>query len=64
MVEQAQALAATIDPEAATDLRVWAAGEAAAIQQLRNLFQRELELARSQTVIRGYWKHGRAGAGS
>lgn len=45
-------------------VRVWAAGEAAAVQQLRTLLHGERRLPRSQTVIRGYWKHGRDGAGT
>jgi NADPH-dependent ferric siderophore reductase len=45
------------------DVRVWAAGEAAGVQRLRNLLLKERGLPRSQTVIRGYWKHGRAGVG-
>ncbi|MBK5221596.1 MAG: siderophore-interacting protein [Acidimicrobiia bacterium] len=44
-------------------VRVWAAGEAAGVQRLRNLLSKERGLPRSQTVIRGYWKHGRTGAG-
>lgn len=61
MVEQASAFA---DRASLDGLQVWVAGEAAAVQQLRTLFQRERGLPRNQTVIRGYWKHGRAGAGS
>ena len=38
---------------------VWAAGEAAAVQRLRNLLVGERGLPRHDTVIRGYWKHGR-----
>jgi NADPH-dependent ferric siderophore reductase len=38
---------------------VWAAGEAAAVQRLRNLLVGERGLPRQDTVIRGYWKHGR-----
>jgi NADPH-dependent ferric siderophore reductase len=51
--------------EAAADLpagaRVWAAGEAAAVQRLRRHLLDERGLPRSETWIRGYWKHGRAG---
>ncbi|GAC1478736.1 MAG: siderophore-interacting protein [Acidimicrobiales bacterium] len=43
---------------------VWAAGEAAAMQRIRRLLFDERGLSRAQTTIRGYWKHGRAGAGS
>jgi NADPH-dependent ferric siderophore reductase len=51
--------------EATADLpagaRVWAAGEAAAVQRIRRHLLDERGLSRSQTWIRGYWKHGRAG---
>jgi NADPH-dependent ferric siderophore reductase len=47
--------AATIDPDA----RVWAAGEAAAVQRIRRHLFEERGLPRSQTVVRGYWKNGR-----
>jgi NADPH-dependent ferric siderophore reductase len=38
---------------------VWAAGEAGAMQQLRRHLADERGLGRSQTTVRGYWKHGR-----
>lgn len=41
--------------------RVWAAGEAAAMQRIRRLLFDERELPRSAAVVRGYWKRGRAG---
>ena len=41
--------------------RIWAAGEAAAMQRIRRHVFEELGIPRSQTWIRGYWKHGRAG---
>lgn len=42
--------------------RVWAAGEAAAVQRIRkNLFE-DRGLPRAHAVVRGYWKHGRQGA--
>jgi NADPH-dependent ferric siderophore reductase len=41
--------------------RVWAAGEAAAMQRIRRHLFEEQGIPRSQTWIRGYWKHGRAG---
>ena len=53
----AAVVGAELDPEA----RVWAAGEAAAVQRLRKHLFGELGVPRSQTSIRGYWKHGRAG---
>ncbi len=44
----------------ATDLlpgtRVWAAGEAAAMQRIRNYLFREIDFPRSQASVRGYWK--------
>ena len=43
---------------------VWVAGEAAAVQRARRLLFDQRGLSRSQAVIRGYWKLGRAGAGS
>jgi NADPH-dependent ferric siderophore reductase len=39
--------------------RLWAAGEAAAMQRLRQRLFQGLALPRSQATIRGYWKHGR-----
>jgi NADPH-dependent ferric siderophore reductase len=42
-------------------IRVWAAGEAAAMQRLRRHLFEERALARAQCTVRGYWKHGRAG---
>ena len=41
--------------------RVWAAGEAAAMQRIRRHLFDERGLTRLETWIRGYWKHGRAG---
>jgi len=41
--------------------KIWAAGEAAAVQRIRRHLFEERGLARSDTWIRGYWKHGRAG---
>jgi NADPH-dependent ferric siderophore reductase len=41
--------------------KVWAGGEAAAMQRLRRLFFEERGVPRGDAVIRGYWKHGRAG---
>jgi NADPH-dependent ferric siderophore reductase len=40
--------------------RAFAAGEAAAIQRIRRHVVEELGHPRPRTVIRGYWKHGRA----
>jgi NADPH-dependent ferric siderophore reductase len=41
--------------------RVWAAGEAAAMQRIRRHVFDARALPRSHAVVRGYWKHGRAG---
>lgn len=49
--------AADLDPGA----QVWAAGEAAAVQRIRKHLRDERDFPRSQTTVRGYWKHGRAG---
>ncbi len=43
--------------------RVWAAGEAAAVQRIRRHLFDDRGLPRTQTSVRGYWKHGRAGDG-
>lgn len=48
---------AEIDP----DGRVWAAGEAAAMQRIRRHLFEERGLTRRQATVRGYWKHGRGG---
>lgn len=48
--------AASIDPGA----RVWAAGEAGAVQRIRKYLFDERGFARRDAVVRGYWKHGRA----
>lgn len=41
--------------------RVWAAGEAAAMQRIRRHLFQERGIPRAHTSVRGYWKHGRAG---
>lgn len=43
--------------------RIWAAGEAAAMQRIRRHLFDDRGLPRSATWIRGYWKTGRAGDG-
>jgi len=45
----------------ASGTRVWAAGEAAAMQRIRRHLLDDRQLPRSETWIRGYWKSGRAG---
>ncbi len=44
------------------DLRLWAAGEAAAMQRIRRHLFEGLGLPRPRCVVRGYWKRGAAGA--
>jgi NADPH-dependent ferric siderophore reductase len=41
--------------------RVWASGEAAAMQRVRRHLFEERGVPRGHTSVRGYWKHGRAG---
>jgi NADPH-dependent ferric siderophore reductase len=53
--------AAVRDLELAHGTRVWAAGEAAAVQRIRRHLFDDRGLSRAQTSVRGYWKHGRAG---
>lgn len=48
---------AQLDP----GIRVWAAGEAAAMQRIRRHLFDERGLPRSSAVVRGYWKDGRGG---
>jgi NADPH-dependent ferric siderophore reductase len=45
----------------APGMRVWAAGEAAAVQRIRRHLFQDRELPRAQATVRGYWKHGRSG---
>lgn len=40
--------------------RLWAAGEAAAMQSLRQRLFRDRGVPRAHATIRGYWKHGRS----
>lgn len=54
------------DVEIPEGTRMWVAGEAAAMQRLRQRTFTERGVPRSRVTIRGYWKHGRsaeAGAG-
>jgi NADPH-dependent ferric siderophore reductase len=53
--------AAVRDVDLPEGARVWAAGEAAAVQRIRRHLFDDRGLARAQTSVRGYWKHGRAG---
>jgi NADPH-dependent ferric siderophore reductase len=43
--------------------RIWAAGEAAAVQRIRRLLFQERGVPRAQAAVRGYWRHGHAGDG-
>jgi NADPH-dependent ferric siderophore reductase len=56
------ALAAAVrDTDLAPATRVWAAGEAAAVQRVRRHLFEDRGIPRAQSSVRGYWKHGRAG---
>ena len=55
--------AAVRDVDLVDGTRVWAAGEAAAMQRIRRHLFDDRGLPRSQTAVRGYWKYGRAGDG-
>ena len=54
-------IAAVRDADLVPDVRVWAAGEAAAVQRIRRHLFEERGVPRRHTAVRGYWKHGRAG---
>jgi NADPH-dependent ferric siderophore reductase len=54
-------VAAITEADLTAGARVWAAGEAAAMQRIRRHLLDERKLPRSETWIRGYWKTGRAG---
>jgi len=54
-------VAAVRDAQVTADTRVWAAGEAAAMQRIRRHLFEERGLPRPRAVIRGYWKTGSAG---
>lgn len=43
--------------------RLWAAGEAGAMQRLRQSLFGDRGVPRASAIIRGYWKHGRASDG-
>ena len=53
--------AAVIGADFGADTRVWVAGEAAAVQRVRRFLFDERNMPRTQTAVRGYWKHGRSG---
>jgi NADPH-dependent ferric siderophore reductase len=50
------------DEELVPDVRVWVAGEAAAVQRIRRHLFEDRALPRAQATVRGYWKFGRASA--
>jgi len=52
-------VAAVADAQLDPDVRVWAAGEAAAMHRLRRHLFTDRDLPRSRAVVRGYWKLGR-----
>jgi NADPH-dependent ferric siderophore reductase len=54
-------VAAATSVELDGSTRVWAAGEAAAVQRLRKLLFDQRGVHRSHATIRGYWKAGREG---
>jgi NADPH-dependent ferric siderophore reductase len=54
---------AIADAVLAPDVRVWAAGEAAAMQRIRRYLFDERDLPRRHAVVRGYWKVGRQADG-
>ena len=52
---------AVVGAELEAAVRVWAAGEATAMQRIRRHLFDQRGLPRSHAVVRGYWKHGRGG---
>jgi NADPH-dependent ferric siderophore reductase len=54
-------VAAVRAADLAPGTRVWAAGEAAAVQHIRRHLFDERGLPRALASVRGYWKHGRSG---
>jgi len=54
-------VAAVVATDIAPGSRIWAAGEAAAMQRIRRHLFEELGVPRKQATVRGYWKHGRGG---
>jgi NADPH-dependent ferric siderophore reductase len=51
---------AVLGTEIPDGTRIWVAGEAASVQRIRKHLFDTLGIPRAQTVVRGYWKHGRA----
>ena len=57
-------LVAAVEKADLTDgVRVWAAGEAAAMQRIRRHLS-ERGVPRAHTTVRGYWKHGKVAGGT
>jgi NADPH-dependent ferric siderophore reductase len=56
-------VAAMLEMEIPAGARVWAAGEAAAVQRIRTNLFKERGFPREQAVVRGYWKTGRNAGG-
>ncbi len=54
-------VAAVRAADLAPGTRVWAAGEAAAVQRIRRHLFDDRKLPRAHAAVRGYWKQGRAG---
>ena len=54
-------VAAVINAPSVAGARLWAAGEAAAMQRIRRHVFDDRGWPRAAAVVRGYWKHGRAG---
>lgn len=54
-------VAAAAEVPVGPDVRVWAAGEAAAVQRVRKVLFDERGLSRRGSSVRGYWKAGREG---
>lgn len=54
-------VAAVRDASLAPGIRVWVAGEAAAMQQIRRQLFEIRGMPRSYASVSGYWKYGRAG---
>ncbi|MBI2169244.1 MAG: siderophore-interacting protein [Actinobacteria bacterium] len=52
--------AAVRDVNLPEGVQLWVAGEAAGMQRIRRHLFEERGIPRSQTAVRGYWKHGRA----
>jgi NADPH-dependent ferric siderophore reductase len=54
-------VAAVRGGDLAPGTRVWAAGEAAAVQRIRRHLFDDRGVPRAHATVRGYWKHGRSG---